>query len=61
MIEPNEAFESWYHTGFFTDPKTLAWQAWKAGREQALIDAMNATLPFDKVGRVIAAAIGALK
>jgi len=30
-------------------------------REQALLDAMNATLPFDKVGRVIAAAIGALK
>jgi hypothetical protein len=30
-------------------------------REAALLDAMNATLPFDKVGRVIAAAIGALK
>ena len=30
-------------------------------REAALLDAMNATTPFDKVGRVIAAAIGALK
>ena len=30
-------------------------------REQALIDAMNATLPFGKTGAVIAAAIGALK
>ena len=29
--------------------------------EKALLDAMNATLPFDKVGLVIAAAIGALK
>lgn len=29
--------------------------------EKALLEAMNATLPFDKVGRVIAAAIGALK
>ena len=29
--------------------------------EKALLDAINATLPFDKVGRVIAAAIGALK
>ena len=30
-------------------------------REQALLDAMNATLPFDKTGRVIAAAIRSLK
>ena len=30
-------------------------------REQALLDAMNATLPFGKTGAVIAAAIGALK
>lgn len=30
-------------------------------REQALLEAMNATLPFGKTGRVIAAAIGALK
>ena len=33
----------------------------QACREAALLEAMNATLPFDKVGRVIAAAIGALK
>lgn len=30
-------------------------------REQALLDAMNATLAFGKTGVVIAAAIGALK
>ena len=30
-------------------------------REQALLDAMNATTPFGKTGAVIAAAIGALK
>ena len=29
--------------------------------EKALLDAMNATLPFSKTGAVIAAAIGALK
>lgn len=29
--------------------------------EKALLDAMNATLPFGKTGAVIAAAIGALK
>ena len=29
--------------------------------EKALMDAMNATIPFDKVGRVIAAAIRSLK
>ena len=29
--------------------------------EKALLDAMNATLPFGKVGRVIAAAIRSLK
>lgn len=29
--------------------------------EQALLDAMNATLAFGNTGRVIAAAIGALK
>ena len=29
--------------------------------EQALLDAMNATLPFGKTGAVIAAAIGVLK
>lgn len=29
--------------------------------EKALLDAMNATLPFGQTGRVIAAAIGALK
>ena len=33
----------------------------QACREQALLDAMNATLPFGKTGAVIAAAIGALK
>ena len=30
-------------------------------REQALLDAINATLPFGKTGAVIAAVIGALK
>ena len=30
-------------------------------REQALLDAMNATLPFGKTGAVIAAAIRSLK
>ena len=30
-------------------------------REQALLDAMNKTLPFGKTGAVIAAVIGALK
>ena len=30
-------------------------------REQALLDAMNTTLPFYSVGRVIAAAIRSLK
>ena len=30
-------------------------------REAALLDAMNATLPFNKVGRVIAAVIRSLK
>ena len=34
---------------------------YQKGRAEALLDAMNATTPFDKVGRVIAAAIGALK
>ena len=34
-----EAFEAWYHPNFFTDPKTLAWEAWKAGREAALEEA----------------------
>ena len=29
--------------------------------EKALLDAMNATIPFGKTGAVIAAAIGALK
>ena len=29
--------------------------------EKALLDAMNATLPFGKTGAVVAAAIGALK
>ena len=33
----------------------------QAAREQALLDAMNATLAFGKTGAVIAAAIGALK
>ena len=33
----------------------------KTCREAALLDAMNATLPFGKTGAVIAAAIGALK
>jgi len=37
------------------------WSAWQAGRESALLDAMNATLAFGKTGAVIAAAIGALK
>lgn len=36
-------------------------QAWQAGREAALLDAMNATRAFGKTGAVIAAAIGALK
>ena len=56
-----EAFEAWYHPNFFTDPKALAWEAWKAGREQALLDAMNATTPFGQTGRVIAVAIRSLK
>ena len=43
------------------DADDSGWSAWQAGRESALLDAINATLPFDKVGRVIAAAIGALK
>ena len=30
-------------------------------REQALLDAMNATLPFGKTGAVMSAVIGALK
>ena len=34
---------------------------YKKGYEQALLDAMNATLPFGKTGAVIAAVIGALK
>ena len=33
----------------------------QACREAALLDAMNATLPFGKTGAVIAAAIGVLK
>jgi hypothetical protein len=33
----------------------------QACRETALLDAMNATLPFGKTGAVIAAAIGVLK
>ena len=33
----------------------------QACRAAALLDAMNATLPFGKTGAVIAAAIGALK
>ena len=37
------------------------WDAWQAGRESALLDAMNATRAFGKTGAVIAAAIGALK
>ena len=37
------------------------WDAWQAGREAALLDAMNATLPFGKTGAVIAAAIRSLK
>ena len=37
------------------------WDAWQSGREQALLDAMNATLPFGKVGIVIASAIRSLK
>ena len=34
---------------------------YQKGYEQALLDAMNTTIPFDKVGRVIAAAIRSLK
>ena len=36
-------------------------KAWQAGREAALLDAMNATLAFGKTGAVIAAAIKSLK
>jgi hypothetical protein len=37
------------------------WDAWQAGREAALLDAMNATLAFGKTGAVMAIVIGALK
>ena len=37
------------------------WDAWQASRESALLDAMNAAVSFGNTGRVIAAAIGALK
>ena len=37
------------------------WDAWQAGRESALLDAMNATTPFGKTGAVMAIVIGALK
>ena len=43
------------------DADDSGWSAWQAGRESALLDAMNATLAFGKTGFVIAAAIGALK
>lgn len=45
--------------GYYTAEQMQA--HYQKGRADALLDAMNATLPFDKVGRVIAAAIGALK
>ena len=48
-----------YDDLYFTERQMQAYG--QACREQALLDAMNATLPYDKVGRVIAAAIGALK
>ena len=43
------------------DADDSGWSAWQAGREAALLDAMNATTPFGKTGRVIAAAIRSLK
>ena len=39
------------------DADDSGWSAWQAGRESALLDAMNATTPFGKTGAVIAAAI----
>ena len=43
------------------DADESGWDAWQAGREQALLDAMNATLPFGNTGAVIAAVIRSLK
>ena len=36
-------------------------KAWRAGREAALLDAMNATRAFGKTGAVISKVIGVLK
>jgi hypothetical protein len=43
------------------DADDSGWSAWQAGREAALLDAMNATRAFGKTGAVISKVIGVLK
>lgn len=61
LPEPNVEYVSGHREPIvFYDAEQL--QAYgQQCREAALLDAMNATLPFGKTGAVIAAAIGALK
>ena len=39
IANTRESFEDWYHPNFYTDPKTLAWEAWKQSRKDALEEA----------------------
>lgn len=36
IANTRESFEDWYHPNFYTDPKTLAWEAWKQSRKDTL-------------------------
>lgn len=40
-----ELFDAWYHPNFFTDPKTLAWEAWKQSRKNLEAEQAQAAEP----------------
>ena len=61
LPEPNVEYVSGHRDPIVSYDKEQMQAYGQVCYEKALLDAMNATLPFGKTGAVIAAAIGALK
>ena len=40
-----ELFDAWYHPNFFSDPKPLAWEAWKQSRKNLEAEQAQAVEP----------------
>ena len=61
IVNTRESFEEWYHPNFYTDPKTLAWEAWKKSRKDTLENAAKCAEDYPKYGDSIAEEIRSLK